>query len=165
MSDIPNIVNLNQLEWTEKTYSEHYSSLSKRLSPSMSQEKGHIGVVVERLQPGKSSCPFHFHLHEDEFFLVLKGRAMLRLGEQTVEVQEGDAISCPRGERIAHQLYNHTDEDTDILMVGENLPHEVCYYPDSDKWMSCSIGMVGKFQATDYWADEPDPPTIRSSDS
>jgi hypothetical protein len=37
------------------------------------------------------------------------------------------------GERIAHQFYNHTDETVDILMVSENLPYEVCYYPDSDK--------------------------------
>jgi uncharacterized cupin superfamily protein len=50
----------------------------------------------------------------------------------------------------------------DILMVGENLPHEVCYYPDSDKWLSRLIGKVGKFEGTDYWADEPDPPAMKA---
>jgi uncharacterized cupin superfamily protein len=163
MSDIPNVVNMDDLEWKEEEYSEHYSGWSKRLSLAMPREKGHIGVKVERLKPGTLSCPFHFHVHEDEFFLILKGRAMLRYGEVTIEVKEGDAISCPRNERVAHQFYNHTEENVDILMVGENVPHEVCYYPDSDKWLSRSIGKVGKFQSTDYWTDEPDPPTMKSS--
>ena len=162
MSRIPNIVNINDLEWKEDPRSEHYRSCYKVLSMVMPREKGHIGVNIERLRPGSSACPFHYHMHEDEFFLVLKGKVLLRYGEEIIEVKEGDAISCPRGERIAHQFYNHTDEEVEILMMGENLAHEVCYYPDSDKWMSRSIGKVGKFEQTDYWADEPDPPVIKT---
>ena len=172
MSDMPNIVNMTDLEWKDEDYSEHYSGWSKRLTPSMDRRQGHIGVVVERLKPKTLSCPFHYHIHEDEFCLILKGKAMLRYGDsqeseggdRTIEVKEGDAISFPRGERIAHQFYNHTDETVDILMMGENLPHEVCYYPDSDKWLSRSIGNVGKFEATDYWTDEPNPPVVKSQE-
>lgn len=163
MSDIPNIFNMNELEWKEEHYSENYTGWSKRLSPSMDRKKGHIGVVVERLKPKSLSCPFHYHVCEDEFCPILNGKAMLRYGDRTVEVREGDAISFPRGERIAHQFYNHTDEMVDILMVGENLSHEVCYFPDSDKWLSRAIGKVGKFEGTDYWTDEPDPPVMKSS--
>jgi|GEM_PF-3967244 len=32
---------------------------------------------------------------------------MLRYGDTTVEVKEGDAISFPQGEQVAHQFYNH----------------------------------------------------------
>jgi uncharacterized cupin superfamily protein len=163
MSDIPNMINVNDLEWKEENYSEHYTGWSKRLSSlAMDRKQSHIGVVIDRLRPKTLSCPFHYHVHEDEFCFILKGKATLRYGDRTIEVKEGDAISFPRGERIAHQFYNHTDETVDILMVGENLPHEVCYYPDSDKWMSRSIGKVGKFENTDYWTDEPDPPVIKS---
>jgi uncharacterized cupin superfamily protein len=162
MSEIHNIVNTNNLEWKEAHYSEHYTGWVKRLSsPTMDRKKGHIGVVIERLQPQSLSCPFHYHVHEDEFCLILKGKAMLRYGDRTIRVNEGDAISFPRGERIAHQFYNDTDEVVDILMVGENLPYEVCYYPDSDKWSSRSLGKIGKFEETDYWADEPNPPVIK----
>jgi hypothetical protein len=38
---------------------------------------------------------------------------------------------------------------------------EVCYYPDSDKWSSRSLGKIGKFEETDYWADEPNPPVLK----
>lgn len=162
MSDIPKIVNMNNLEWKEENYSEHYTGWSKRLTPAMDRKQGHIGVIVDRLKPKTLSCPFHYHVHEDEFCMVLNGKALLRYGDQTVEVKAGDAISFPRGERIAHQFYNHTDETVDILMVGENLPHEACYYPDSDKWLSRSIGKVGKFESTDYWADEPEPPVMKT---
>ena len=163
MSNHPNIINMNNLDWKEEHYSEHYTGWSKRLSsPAMDCKQGHIGVRVERLRPKSLSCPFHYHIHEDEFCLILKGKAMLRYGDKTIEVSEGDAISFPRGERVAHQFYNHTDETMDILMVGENLPYEVCYYPDSDKWLSRSIHKVGKFESTDYWTDEPDPPVLKS---
>lgn len=163
MSNIPNIVNMNDLKWKEGNYSEHYTGWSMRLSSStMDRKQGHIGVRVDRLRPKTLSCPFHYHMYEDEFCLILKGEATLRYGDRTIVVKEGDAISFPRGERIAHQFYNHTDEPVDILMVGENLPHEVCYYPDSDKWLVRSISQIGKFEQTDYWRDEPDPPVIKS---
>jgi uncharacterized cupin superfamily protein len=161
MTDTPKIVNMNNIEWQEAHYSEHYTGWSKRLTPAMERKQGHLGVVVERLKPKSLSCPFHYHVHEDEFCLILEGKALLRYGEQTIEVKAGDAISFPRGERIAHQFYNHTDEMVDILMMGENLPYEVCYYPDSDKWLSRSIGKVGKFESTEYWTDEPVPPVMK----
>jgi uncharacterized cupin superfamily protein len=162
MTNTPKIVNMNHTEWQEAHYSEHYTGWSKRLTPEMERKQGHLGVVVERLKPKSLSCPFHYHVHEDEFCLILEGKALLRYGEQTIEVKAGDAISFPRGERVAHQFYNHTDEMVDILMMGENLPYEVCYYPDSDKWLSRSIGKVGKFESTDYWIDEPVPPVMKS---
>jgi uncharacterized cupin superfamily protein len=163
MSDIPNIISMNHMEWQEEKYSEHYTGWSKRLSSAaMDRKQGHIGVRVDRLRPKTLSCPFHYHIHEDEFCLILKGKTTLRYGDRTIVVEEGDAISFPRGECIAHQFYNHTDEPMDILMVGENLSHEVCYYPDSDKWMVRSIAQVGKFENTDYWADEPEPPVMKS---
>ena len=162
MPDTPHIVNMTELPWKDTHCSDNYSGWRKRLTISMDPEKGHIGVVLERLKPKTLSYPFHYHIHEDEFCLILKGKATLRYGDTIVEVTEGDAISFPRGERIAHHFYNHTDEMVDILMVGENLPYEACYYPDSDKWMSCSIDGVGKFERTDYWADEPEVPVMKS---
>jgi len=161
MSRLPNIVNMHELVWEEVSFSEHYSGWSKHLTPSMPREHGHIGVRIERLRPGSLSAPFHYHVHGDECFVILRGKAMLRYGDDIVEVEEGDAISCPRGSGIAHQFYNHTDEDIDILMIGENVSHEVCHYPDSNKWLVRSVRRVGKFEPTDYWADEPEPPVMK----
>ena len=86
---------------------------------------------------------------------------MLRLPDETREVKQGDAISCPHGEESAHQFYNHTDEDVEILMVSQNRPDEVCFYPDSGKWLIRDLGMHGRFTKTEYFDGEPDPPLIK----
>jgi hypothetical protein len=46
MTENPKIVNMNELEWQEAHYSEHYTGWSKRLTPSMDRRQGHMGVVV-----------------------------------------------------------------------------------------------------------------------
>lgn len=38
MADNPKIVNMNDLEWKDATYSEHYTGWSKRLTPSMDRK-------------------------------------------------------------------------------------------------------------------------------
>ena len=156
MSNPVSIVNVEDIAWKEDSHGEHYVSAARRLSGKMA-----LGVRVERIPPGKLSCPYHYHLKEDEFFLVLSGKAMLRHGEETVEVREGDAISCPHGEDGAHQLYNHTDESFEMLSVGRNQGSEVCFYPDSGKWMIGDLKQVGTFTETDYWHGEPDPPLMK----
>jgi uncharacterized cupin superfamily protein len=161
MGKIPNVVRADELEWTEWHHGDHYQTWEKRLSAAMPPEKGHVGVVIQRIPPGKLTCPFHYHMEEDEFFLVLKGRALLRYGDETFEVREGDAISCPRGERKAHQFYNHTDEDLELLTIGENRPNEVAYYPDSDKWLIRPVGQLVGNDRKAYWDGEPDPPLLK----
>src|SRR5689334_21080552 len=37
-----------------------------------------VGVSLMVLEPGKQSCPFHYHLREEEHFYVLSGRCVLR---------------------------------------------------------------------------------------
>jgi uncharacterized cupin superfamily protein len=150
------IVKTEDVPWQELTHGEHFASVSRPLSRGML-----LGANIERIGPGKVSCPLHCHLREDEFFLVLRGSATLRTSTGTIEVREGDAISCPAGERSAHQFYNHTQEPTDILMVGRNGPDDACFYPDSGKWMIRALKKVGRFTETDYMDGEPDPPIVK----
>jgi uncharacterized cupin superfamily protein len=150
------IVKTEDVPWDTFTHGEHFASASRGLTGGMP-----LGANIERLAPGKVSCPLHYHLREDEFFLVLRGRAMLRTTTGTIEVREGDAISCPAGEGSAHQFFNHTDEPTDILMVGRNSPDDACYYPDSGKWMIRALKKIGRVTETDYMDGEPDPPIVK----
>lgn len=155
MDSTVRVVNVTDVPWREVSHGEHFASASRRLTRGMK-----LGASIDRLEPGKVSSPFHYHLKEDEFFLVLRGRVMLRHGAETVEVREGDAISCPRGEGGAHQFFNHGDEPAEILMVSQNRDDEVCFYPDSGKWLVRDLGKVGRFEETDYWDGEPEPPLI-----
>ena len=70
------------------------------------------------------------------------------------------ALEARRGVS-AHPFLNHTDEPTQLLMVGENRPDEVCYYPDSDKWLLRDLKLHGRVTKTDYWDGEQSPPKIK----
>ena len=132
----------------------------KVLTPHMRDAGGTLGVVQNILGPGMVGCPFHWHLHEDEVFLVLEGRGVLRYGDQTRPLRAGDCVSCPAGTRIAHQIANPFDEDLVYLAIGRRDPNEVCGYPDSGKVMVRALQTVGVLEARDYMDGEPDPPKL-----
>lgn len=138
----------------------HWTSSYRVLTPHMRAAGGSLGVVENTLPPGGVGCPFHWHAREDEVFFVLRGRGVLRYGNDLREVGPGDCISCPAGRQVAHQLANPFDEDFVYLAIGPRDPHEVCGYPDTGKVMVRHLQTVGDLTARAYMAGEPDPPLI-----
>ena len=132
----------------------------KPLTPSMRPRGGSLGVNQSRLPPGQTTCPFHYHLTEDEAFFVLSGRGVLRYGDALYDIGPGDCISCPAGTRIGHQIANPYDEDLVYLGMGPHDPNEVCVYPDNGKVMVRGVGKFGFLQEAPYLAGEPDQPKI-----
>ena len=134
----------------------------KVLTPQMRDAGGTIGVVENTLSPGSVGCPFHWHLREDEVFYVLRGRGVLRYGDEIYEIGPGDCLSCPAGTQIAHQIANPFSEDLVYLAIGPHDPHEVCGYPDNGKVYVRGLGRagIGRLDSQDYMAGEPDPPLI-----
>lgn len=159
MSDLPNVVNVDQVQ-PETSDHPRYTGSWKVLTPAMRQLGGTLGMVENRLPPGNSACPFHWHMHEDEIFYVLSGRGVLRYGQELVPLRPGDCVSCPAGTRIAHQIANTGEEDLVYLAIGPRHPHEVCGYPDSGKVMVRGLQTVGYLQGTDYMEGEPEDPRI-----
>ena len=106
-------------------------------------EDGAIGPVVGARQlgyslavvpPGKRAYPFHCHHVNEEMFLVLEGRGVVRIGDQEHPIRKGDVIAAPAGGRdTAHQIVNTSDEELRYLMVSTMIPTEVVEYPDSSK--------------------------------
>jgi mannose-6-phosphate isomerase-like protein (cupin superfamily) len=63
-----------------------------------------IGSVNDshvKLVKVKGEFIWHHHEHEDEMFLVVKGRLLMRFREQDVWLEEGEMIIVPRG--VEHQ--------------------------------------------------------------
>jgi uncharacterized cupin superfamily protein len=155
----PMIVNMNDLP--ERSMPEDpYGAASVSLTPSMRPRGGKLGVNRMRLTQGQTTCPFHYHLREDEAFVVLEGRGVLRYGDELKDIRAGDCISCPAGTRVAHQIANPYAEELVYLAIGLFDPHEVCVYPDSDKVMVRGIERLGQLDAKEYLDDEPSPPKI-----
>jgi uncharacterized cupin superfamily protein len=104
---------------------------------------GAIGVVIGAKQlgyslavvpPGKRAYPFHAHHVNEEMFLVLEGRGVVRIGERELPIRKGDVIAAPAGgKETAHQIVNTSSVELRYLMVSTMIPAEVVEYPDSNK--------------------------------
>lgn len=152
----PNIININELELEAERYGEHYGGQSNYFSKQMGA-KG-LGFHVEVLEPGKFSCPYHFHYQEEELFLVLEGSAILRQGNHFREVKVGDVIFFqPQQPDQAHQFYNHTANPFKFFALSTMAPIEVVHYPDSQKTMTTVVGVFRDNTTVDYWEGETNP--------
>lgn len=80
--------------------------------------------------PGFKSVKYHSHSRQEEFFLILEGKAKLRINGRVVRVKTGDFLAKPAGKAIAHQFINDGGEVLRILDCGLEDPDDVATYPD-----------------------------------
>lgn len=62
----------------------------------------------------KGQFTWHHHDHEDELFLVVKGRLLMQLREGNITVNEGEFIIIPKG--IEHCPAS-VDEEAHVLLM------------------------------------------------
>jgi uncharacterized cupin superfamily protein len=91
------------------------------------------GATVYELPPGQAVCPYHYEYGEEEWALVLSGRATVRTPEETADLGPGELVFFPMGPDGAHQLRNDSDETVRLLMWSQVVWPAVTAYPDSDK--------------------------------
>jgi uncharacterized cupin superfamily protein len=115
----------------------------------------HVNQMV--VPAGRQSCPFHYHLREEEHFYVLEGRCVLRSGDRRHLVRPGDYVCFPAGTGVGHAFENPYDDDCAILAIGPQDPAEIAVYPDSGKAKLRATGTIIPWpqESLDYWQDEP----------
>jgi uncharacterized cupin superfamily protein len=84
------------------------------------------------LPAGKYNFPFHSHQAVWEFYWILSGEGFARLDESRLAIKAGDFFICPPG--CAHQIEATTD--LTYAVIANNLPADIGYYPDSNKWIA-----------------------------
>ena len=150
------VVNIDELKLEPFEHGTRFASRSVRIGPLLGAKD--LGYSYDVVQPGKTSCPFHSHRAEEEMFFIVKGRGLLRYGNETRAIRAGDVICCPTGgPETAHQIINDSDAELAYLSVSTMMPAEVCEYPDSKKVGSFAKGfrhMTEAGTAVDYWKDE-----------
>jgi uncharacterized cupin superfamily protein len=129
---------------------------------------GHpFDLQIRRLPPGAAVCPFHSHLGQWELFVVQSGTGTVRAGAETHPVKPGEVFVHPPGE--PHQLINSGTTDLVVLIIADNPPLDVFYYPDSNKWGLRPTGKYFRMTEVDYFHDEEEPvagaPAFRPSGS
>jgi uncharacterized cupin superfamily protein len=136
---------------------------------SVGQKAGseRLGASVYVLPPGEATFPYHYQLANEEMLIVVRGRPHLRTPAGWRQLDEGDVVAFPLGERGAHQLLNRTGEEVRIVLISEMRSPEISVYPDSGKVGvrehapgSGREGLRLNFRAADaveYWDGEPAP--------
>jgi uncharacterized cupin superfamily protein len=135
------LVNSGDIEWLSRSSpSGKFARSERMISESLGRdrrstdlnERHPFDVGITRVPPGASSCPFHSHSAQWEFFHVLSGTGTVRHAGGTESVGAGDAFIFKPAE--PHQLINDGAEDLVVYIVADNPIGESCYYPDSGKW-------------------------------
>ena len=117
-----------------------------------------LGAGYDELPAGKRSCPYHYHLAQEEMFIILEGAGTLRVAEQMLPVRAGDVVFIPPGPEYPHQFINTSAAVMKYLSVSTQERPELCVYPDSGKVGAFAQGVrvIQRLQANlDYWDGEP----------
>jgi uncharacterized cupin superfamily protein len=133
-----------------------YDTLCGSISDGMAAKK--LGAGFDILPPGKRSCPYHYHLAQEEMFVVLQGSGTLRVAGQMLAVRAGDVVVIPPGPQYPHQFINTSDAPMHYLSISTQEEPEICGYPDSNKLGAFAKGhrlRQRQGEALDYWDGEP----------
>lgn len=121
---------------------------------SVSERTGEelIGASLYELPPGNQLWPYHFHVGNEEWALVVSGTPTVRTPEGERELRAGDVVGFPQGEAGAHTFYNRSSEPTRIVLFS-TLRSGYPIYPDSGK-VGAGGHVFRRTDAVDYWDGE-----------
>jgi uncharacterized cupin superfamily protein len=128
MNNISNIDNIPK----EYMYDPDFQSKMKTIliGDAIGCEK--IYANIDYVKPGAESVKYHSHSKQEEFFLIINGKGILRIDGKEILIKTGDVISKPAGKDIAHQFINNSSEILQILDVGTREEDDVITYPDEN---------------------------------
>jgi uncharacterized cupin superfamily protein len=148
-------ISSEDVPWESWGRGERFGVRYRHLTASRVGRDYRVGVAIEELEPGRQTAPFHYHMLEEEHVLLLEGELTLRLGEERFRMKAGDYVCFPAGRKLGHCLINEGIATCRYVIIGENNPHEVSVYPDSNKvqvrWLDERYDRAAK---RDYWDGE-----------
>ena len=86
------------------------AAIDEYFSPRVAAEVGDMQV---RLVKVKGEFLWHHHENEDELFLVVKGRLVIKLRDRDLTLREGELVVIPRG--VEHMPV--AEEEAHILLL------------------------------------------------
>jgi uncharacterized cupin superfamily protein len=110
---------------------EGYRGGAAKLGPDLGASI--TGTSLYELPPGQSLCPYHYEYGEEEWMLVVSGRATVRTPEGEAELGPMELMFFPRGAEGAHKVSNAGEETMRFLMWSNVVTPSATAYPDSDK--------------------------------
>jgi mannose-6-phosphate isomerase-like protein (cupin superfamily) len=87
-----------------------FSSFSEHWSPKIAGEVNDSCIKLVKLQ---GEFVWHHHEQEDELFLVVKGKLLIKLRDRDLHISEGEFVIIPRG--VEHMPV--ADEEVHVVLV------------------------------------------------
>ena len=128
MSDTKDVVNLDDVQMKARGNVGKFAYRHGRIGSDIGLEK--LGCSVYAVPPGKSAYPYHAHSSMEEMCIVLESSGTLRRNETEQPIRTGDGIASKIG--IAHQIINSSEQDLRYVVISNNEPVDVVFYPDSN---------------------------------
>lgn len=134
-------INLAEVtEQEKKSPKGKFHSYRKNISIALGREPDSLDLskrqpfdlMLARIPPGASFCPYHAESAQFEFYLVVSGRGSVRDETGVTDVGPGDAFFFAPGD--AHQITNPGPDEFEYYVIADNPIGDSCYYPDSKKW-------------------------------
>ena len=150
------IRNTDEVQLERQHRAPLYDTLCGGITDGMAARK--LGAGFDILAPGKRSCPYHYHLAQEEMFVILEGTGTLRVAGEMLPVRAGDVVAIPAGPEYPHQFINTSDAPMKYLSISTQERPEICVYPDSGKVGASAPGhklMQRPATNLDYWHGEP----------
>ena len=146
-------IDLNSIPQTNRTgYPPVYAAevqgrLYRRLGPASGLVDFGVSHVV--LKPGAWSGQRHWHEGEDEFLVMISGKAVLVDDSGRTPLGPGDCVAYPKGDANGHCVINESSEDVVYVVVGRMATTD-CHYPDIDMHLDGASGRFTRKDGTPY---------------
>jgi uncharacterized cupin superfamily protein len=160
------MVNLFDPEFDATSNRPGFSWRRAKLADQAGSER--LGASLYELEPGSAPFPLHYHHSNEELLVVVAGRPSLRTPNSERELEPGDVVAFPVGERGAHQVVNRSSEPVRVLIVSEMNAPDVVVRPESGKLSAFTRppGASGAWghdvffqrDAAEFWDGEDPPP-------
>lgn len=142
MSHPPFVVRSAEVPASEGHYPAPFDAEKLSLGRDLGRAAGSraLGAWHERLSPGRRTSFTHAHLREEELVYVLSGAPTLRWieGGEAREclLAPGDFVAFPAGTGLAHTVWNRSEQEVELLVVGERRAGERASYPEDGEWQA-----------------------------
>jgi len=148
-----NVVNMDELTYRRHDGPGPYRAQAAEIGFLLGAQK--LGYAAYRLEPGTALCPVHWHVAEEELFLVWQGTPTLQTLHGSLRLRPGDLAAFPTRECGAHKLHNESDAPAIVIAIANSDPRDVCFYPGSRKLLVEAADLIVRSEpALDYYDGE-----------
>ena len=81
--------------------------------------RSNVDFIDRVVVPPGSTIGFHRHGENEEMYIVLEGKGLMKIENEETPVSKGDMILNPMGGR--HGLVNNSSEKIDLLVIQINV--------------------------------------------